>query len=65
MREHPDADTIFYPNPHWSVIDDIEEIERELNVNVVASWQAIVWEALRQCGINDRVDGFGKLLREH
>jgi maleate isomerase len=65
MREHPDADTIFYPNPHWSVIDDIEEIERELKVNVVASWQAIVWEALRQCGINDRVDGFGKLLREH
>jgi maleate isomerase len=65
MREHPEADTIFYPNPHWSVIEDIEEIERELKVNVVASLQAIIWESLRKCGINDRIQGYGKLLREH
>jgi maleate isomerase len=65
MKEHPEADTIFYPNPHWSVMDDIEAIEQELKVNVVVSLQAIIWEALRKCGINDRVEGFGKLLREH
>lgn len=65
MKEHPEADTIFYPNPHWSVIDDIEEIEQELKVNVVASLQAIIWESLRKIGIRDKVSGFGKLLREH
>ena len=27
--------------------------------------QAITWEALRKCGIGDRVEGYGKLLREY
>jgi maleate cis-trans isomerase len=26
--------------------------------------QAIVWDALRRCGVNDRIEGFGRLLRE-
>jgi maleate isomerase len=65
MEKHPEADTIFYPNPHWSVIEDIEDIERELGVKVVASLQAIIWEALRKCGVEDRIEGYGELLREH
>ena len=24
----------------------------------------IVWDALRQVGVNDRIDGYGRLLRE-
>ena len=43
----------------------IEPLERELGVNVIASLQAIVWEGLRKCGIDDRIDGYGRLLREH
>jgi maleate cis-trans isomerase len=65
MAEHPEADTIFFPNPHWSVMDDIAAIESELKVNVIASLQAIIWEALRKSGIDDRIDGFGRLLREY
>ena len=64
-KEHPEADTIFFPNPHWSAMDDIEAIEKELNVNVVTSLQAIIWESLRLCGIRERVQGFGKLLSRH
>jgi maleate cis-trans isomerase len=26
--------------------------------------QAIVWDALRQVGVGDRIAGFGRLLRE-
>ena len=38
--------------------------ERELGVNVMTAQQAIVWDALRRCGVNDRIEGFGRLLRE-
>jgi maleate isomerase len=64
MRQHPEADSILFPSPHWPVIDAIDTLERELKVNVMTALQAIVWDALRQVGIGDRIDGFGRLLRE-
>jgi maleate isomerase len=64
MRAHPDADVIMFPSPHWPVVDAIEPLEREFGVSVMSALQAIVWEALRLTGIDDRIDGFGRLLRE-
>jgi maleate isomerase len=64
MREHPDADSILLPSPHWPTAESIDALEREFGINVMAAHQAIVWDALRRCGINDRIDGFGRLLRE-
>jgi maleate isomerase len=64
MRAYPDADTILFPSPHWPVVDAIEPLERELGVCVVSALQAIVWQALRLTGIHDRIEGFGRLLRE-
>ena len=64
MREHPDADSILLPSPHWPTAEAIDALERELGVNVMAAHQAIVWDALRRCGINDRIAGFGRLFRE-
>src|SRR5262245_2226776 len=64
MREHPDADTIMLPSPHWPTAGAIEPLEREFGVNVMAAHQAIVWDALRRCGINDKIEGFGRLFRE-
>ena len=64
-REHPDADTIYVPAPHWGVIEVIEPLEQELGVNVVTAIQAIVWETLRRSGVNDRINGYGRLLRDH
>lgn len=64
MRTYPDADTILFPSPHWPVIDAIEPLEREFGVSVMSALQAIVWHALRLTGIDDRIDGFGRLLRE-
>lgn len=63
-REHPDADTIMLPSPHWPTAGAIDVLERELGVNVVGAHQAIVWHALRRCGVNDRIVGFGRLFRE-
>jgi len=63
-RAHPDADSILLPSPHWPTVDAIEPLERELGVSVMTALQAIVWHALRRCGVHDRIEGFGRLLRE-
>jgi len=63
-RDHPEADTIHHSCAHWATAHAIEPIERELNVNVMTSQQAIFWKALRTAGITDRIEGYGRLLRE-
>jgi maleate cis-trans isomerase len=52
------------PSPHWPTAGAIEPLEREFGVNVMSAQQAIVWDALRRCGVNDRIEGFGRLFRE-
>jgi maleate isomerase len=64
MRAHPDADAIFFPSPHWPVIEAIEPLEREFSVTVMAASQACVWDSLRLVGVDDRIAGYGRLLRE-
>jgi maleate isomerase len=64
MRAHPQADAIFLPSPHWPVIEAIETLEQEFGVTVMAASQACVWDALRLVGVNDRIAGYGRLLRE-
>ena len=64
MRAHPHADAIFFPSPHWPVIEAIEALEQEFGVTVMAASQACVWHALRLVGVNDRIRGYGRLLRE-
>src|SRR4029078_8697068 len=64
MQEHPDADTILLPSPHWPTAGAIDVLEKEFGVNVTTAHQAIVWDALRRCGVNDRIQGFGRLFRE-
>jgi maleate isomerase len=64
MRVHPHADSIFFPSPHWPVIEAVEALEQEFGVTVMAASQACVWDALRLVGVNDRISGYGRLLRE-
>ena len=65
MRAHPETDTLHIYCPNLGTAGVTERIEREFGVNVVASLQAIVWNALRHAGIDDRIPGFGRLLAEH
>jgi maleate isomerase len=65
VAENPDIDTLLYSCPHWMVTHAIEPLERDLGINVVTSLQAITWEGLRKCGIEDRIEGYGRLLHEH
>ncbi len=63
-RERPETDTVYMFCPHYAAIDAIEPLEEEFGVTVMTSLQAIVWNALRRCGIDDRIEGYGRLLRE-
>jgi maleate cis-trans isomerase len=63
-RLRPDADTLLFPCPHWAVVEAIEPLEKELGVNVVTNLQTTLWHALRRCGVNDRIEGYGRLLRD-
>lgn len=64
-RRWPDADCIHFANAHWPTAFAIEPAEQELGVTVMASGQAVIWQGLRTAGIDDRIEGFGRLLREH
>ncbi len=50
--------------PHYAVINTIDRIEQEFGVSVMASLQAIVWNALRRTGVDDKIEGYGRLFRE-
>ena len=64
MGANPDADTLYFGCPHWTVIDAIQPLEEEFGISVMTSLQAIVWESMRKTGIDDRIKGFGRLLSE-
>ena len=65
LQAHPDADTVYFGCPHWTVIDAIQPLEDEFGVRVMTSLQAIAWHSIRLAGVDDRIDGFGRLLRDH
>lgn len=64
VKANPEADTLYFACPHWTVIDAIQPLEDQFGINVMTSLQAIAWEAMRKTNIDDRVDGFGRLLKE-
>ena len=65
LRDHPASDTLYIPCPHFATAGVIDPLEKEFGVTVITALQAIVWRALRKCGVNDRIDGFGRLFREY
>ncbi len=64
MKANPDADTLYFGCPHWTVIDAIQPLEDEFGISVMTSLQAIAWEAMRQTGVDDSIPGFGRLLKD-
>jgi maleate isomerase len=64
LKKHPEADTIFLPSMQWPTIEAIATLESELKVDVISATQAAIWDGLRLCGISDKIEGFGRLLRE-
>lgn len=63
--DRPDADAVFVSCGALRTLDVVERIERRIGKPVIASNQAMIWDTLRLAGIEDRIDGYGRLLRDH
>ena len=63
--DRPDADAIFISCGALRSVDIIEELEALTGKPVITSNQALAWDALRLAGIQDKIPGFGRLLRDH
>ena len=62
--DRPDADAIFISCGALRTIDVVGHIESRAGKPVIASNQAMIWDTLRLAGIDDRINGYGRLLQE-
>jgi maleate isomerase len=60
--DHPDADAIFLSCSGIRSLEVVEEIEQRIAKPVITSNQAQFWSCLRRAGINDRLQGFGRIF---
>ena len=42
----------------------MEELEQAVGQPVITSNQAMIWDTLRLAGIDDKIEGYGRLFRE-
>jgi maleate isomerase len=62
--ENDAADAYFISCTTVRSAEVIARLEDALGKPVITSNQAMLWQALRDAGIADRIDGFGRLLRD-
>lgn len=62
---HADSDALFISCGALRTLDVIDEIEERIGRPVVTSNQAMMWECLRRAGVEDPLDGYGTIFREH
>ena len=63
--DRPDADAVFISCGALRTLEVVERVERQLGKPVIVSNQAMIWDTLRLAGIDDRLQGYGSLFRDH
>ena len=58
----PDAQAIFLTGVGMPTIDILARLERDAGKPAISSASAMMWEALRTAGVEDRIEGYGKLF---
>lgn len=62
IAEHHSVDAIYFQGAVLDPMDCLEQMERELNLPVVASNPAMNWYMLSTLGLRNPVTGYGQLL---
>lgn len=62
--DRSDADALFISCGALRSLDIVEALEQAVGKPVVTSNQAMIWDTLRLAGITDKINGYGRLLRE-
>jgi maleate isomerase len=63
--DDPESDAIFISCINLHAIEIIEKLENDLQKPVITSNQATMWNMLRLANINDRIQGYGRLLSNY
>ena len=59
------AQALFISCTALPVLSILEKLENKLGIMVFSSNQTLIWDTLKSIGINDKINGFGKLLRSN
>lgn len=60
--DHPDAEAILLLATDIRSIEVIQTLEDELGKPVISTNTCLMWKALNLAGVNDPIDGYGRLL---
>lgn len=60
--EAPEADAIYLPCAVWPVMENIDAMERDFGIPVVANFITKYWAAMKTLKIRQTIEGYGKLL---
>jgi maleate isomerase len=60
----PEAQGIFLTGVGMPTIDILARLERDAGKPAISSASAMMWHALRTAGVNDRIEGYGRLLSQ-
>ncbi len=60
-----DADAIFLACGNWLTMDVVEKLEADTGKVVLTTNGCAIWAVLKMLGGHRRIDGFGRLLRDH
>jgi len=63
-QDRAEADAIFVSCGALRTLDVIGEIETRAGKPAICSNQAMIWDCLRLAGIEDRFEGYGRLLAD-
>lgn len=63
--DRTDAEALLQVGTGLPVLQLVDELERSFGKPVVACNAAVYWQTLRETGIDDKVNGFGRLLAEY
>jgi len=60
----PQARAIFLTGVGMPTIDILAKLERDTGKPAISSASAMMWDALRTAGVQDKIEGYGSLLSE-
>jgi maleate cis-trans isomerase len=60
--DRPEAEAVFLSGTGMPTVSVLDMLEADLQKPVISSNVAMMWLALRACGVNQSVAGFGRLL---
>jgi maleate cis-trans isomerase len=58
----PEVEAVFLTGTGMPTLAVLQVLEEDLGKPVISSASAMMWNALRQCGVGESIEGYGRLL---